>query len=372
VIRGWAPAVALVLSLLAGAVASARDIDCPARNEPYGSRTVMLDLMLDPAARAVIERLAPSIAKPPFGDKEWMLEPPTFAAILTPASLLRSRTDAAALDAALDAELGRIALTPAVRAARCARYDAAPPALPARVPRPALLVFGKINGFRDVPSVTAANRAVAGIAAARGWTLVATDNGAVFNARNLARFDAVLWNNVSGDVLTLSQRAAFRRWIERGGGYAGMHGSGGDPVTPWAWYAETLIGARFIGHPMTPQFQSARVRVEDPANPITAGLGTEWTMTEEWYSFDRSPRRDGSRVLLTLDESSYAPIGLGKENLAMGDHPIAWTRCVGRGRSFYSAIGHRPENYEEPHSRAVLERGLAWAMDGTQPGGCPR
>jgi uncharacterized protein len=45
----------------------------------------------------------------------------------------------------------------------------------------------------------------------------------------------------------------------------------------------------------------------------------------------------------------------------MGDHPIAWTQCIGDGRSFYSAIGHRPESYIEPHSVRLLEQGIAWA-----------
>jgi type 1 glutamine amidotransferase len=45
----------------------------------------------------------------------------------------------------------------------------------------------------------------------------------------------------------------------------------------------------------------------------------------------------------------------------MGDHPIAWTRCVGNGRAFYSAIGHRPEGYAEPHYVALLEQATVWA-----------
>ena len=77
--------------------------------------------------------------------------------------------------------------------------------------------------------MTAANKAIAEIASSRHWALVASESGAVFTAKNLARFDVVLWNNVSGDVLTRAQRAAFRRWIEQGGGYVGVHGSGGDP-----------------------------------------------------------------------------------------------------------------------------------------------
>jgi hypothetical protein len=45
----------------------------------------------------------------------------------------------------------------------------------------------------------------------------------------------------------------------------------------------------------------------------------------------------------------------------MGDHPIAWSRCIGNGRSFYTAIGHRPESYVEPNSLKLLEQGIAWA-----------
>ena len=48
------------------------------------------------------------------------------------------------------------------------------------------------------------------------------------------------------------------------------------------------------------------------------------------------------------------------------DHPIAWTRCVGKGRSFYSAIGHRPETYTEPHNAALLESAITWAADRRQ------
>ena len=153
----------------------------------------------------------------------------------------------------------------------------------------------------------------------------------------------------------------FRQWIEGGGGYAGVHGSGGDPVYFWDWYADTLIGARFKGHPMSPQFQQARVVVEDRNSAITAGLGDGWAMTEEWYSFEASPRATGAHVLATLDEATYSPVGMGGADLRMGDHPIAWMKCIDDGRSFYTAIGHRPESYTEPHSAALLERGIEWA-----------
>ena len=361
----WRPlwALPLIWACASGAASAAtRVADCPLAHAAYSSRTVLLDLLLDPAARAVLEREAPAVLRPPFGDGAWPLEPPSFAAIVTPEQLLGMLQPGSGAANVLDATLAKVPVSEAATRARCARYDTTPPALPRRIRRPAMLVFDKINGFRDAPSVEAAAAALGGMAARRGWTLVSSDNAAVFNARDLARFDAVVWNNVSGDVLTLTQQRAFRRWLAAGGGYAGIHGAAGDPVYVWDWYADALIGARFKGHPMNPQFQAARVVIADPANAITRGLGDGWTLSEEWYSFDASPRLTGARVLATLDESSYSPVGIGGLDLRMGDHPIAWTRCIGSGRVFYTAIGHRPENYREPHSAALLEQGIEWVL----------
>jgi type 1 glutamine amidotransferase len=53
----------------------------------------------------------------------------------------------------------------------------------------------------------------------------------------------------------------------------------------------------------------------------------------------------------------------------MGDHPIAWTRCVGKGRAFYAAIGHRPETYADPHYVTMLENAVAWAA--SRGSACP-
>ena len=111
---------------------------------------------------------------------------------------------------------------------------------------------------------------------------------------------------------------------------------------------------------MSPQFQAATLKVDDSKNAIVSGLQPQWTMTDEWYSFKTDPRKDGATVLVTLDESTYSPMA-GKLDLRMGDHPIAWTRCVGNGRSFYTAIGHRPEGYTEPNTNKLIEQGVAWA-----------
>jgi type 1 glutamine amidotransferase len=184
----------------------------------------------------------------------------------------------------------------------------------------------------------------------------------------LRQFDVVIWNNVSGDVLTLSQRKAFRAYMQRGGGFVGVHGAGGDPAYFWNWYVDELIGARFIGHPDDPQFRDARITVADNTASIGVGLPREWTMNDEWYSFQKSPRAAGATVIASLDERSYSPGSgvFGGPPLAMGaDHPIAWTRCVGKGRSFYSAIGHRPQTYTDTAHMHLLEQAIQWAAQGS-------
>lgn len=367
----WALAA---FSIAASALpAHARPVtDCPLRDAPFSVDSPLLDIMLSDAARALVSRHSGDrVSSAPPRPQD--LAPPTFIAILS----LRSSTRYTGIKpeemAALDTELRALPVTPADRLARCARYDNDVPTFNLPKGKPRLLVFEKITGFKDVPSVNAARTALLAMAERKGWAMAVTDKGGAFNPRTLAQFDAVIWNNNSGDVLTLAQRNAFRRYLERGGGFVGIHGAAGDPTYFWDWYADTLIGARFLAHPHDPQFQDARIAVNS-AHPLAAGLPGEWTMNEEWYSFRSNPRTTRAQVLLTLDESTYKPVGSGGVDLRMGDHPLAWTNCVGRkgherGRTFYSAIGHRPEVYAQPQNVAMLEAAIGWAA--TAKGACP-
>jgi uncharacterized protein len=244
-------------------------------------------------------------------------------------------------------------------------YDKVAPKPPA-LKQPAILIFSKTNGFRDDAQIKAANAALEKIAKDMGWASYTTENAAVFNAEQLGKFKAVVWNSTSGDVLTPEQRTAFKAWMVNGGGFVGLHGAGGDPTYKWKWYVEELIGAQFIGHTLSPQFQQGRLVIEDQAHPATKGLGAEWVRQEEWYSFDRSVRTKGYRVLMTIDESSYSPREkiqlLVDKDLSMGkDHPMVWTHCVGKGRAFYSALGHRAESYAEPKHLVMIAGAISWA-----------
>jgi type 1 glutamine amidotransferase len=243
-------------------------------------------------------------------------------------------------------------------------HESTAPELPADLARPAILLFTKTNSFRHIEAIEASLPLFAEIARRRGASLFHTENSAIFSPGLLARFDVVVFANTSGDTLSDEQDAAFAAWLTAGGGWVGVHAAGDGSHEAWTWYVENLIGASFIGHIMNPQFQTARLVIEDRSHPATRSLPEQWSHEEEWYSWESSPRDAGFHVLASIDESSYSPhFSLaGREiDLRMGDHPAIWTRCVGKGRALYSALGHQAAAYTSPEYRSVLEGAVAWA-----------
>jgi hypothetical protein len=176
-------------------------------------------------------------------------------------------------------------------------YDKDPPVLPADLKPGGVLIYSKTNGFREEAALQASDTALAAIAHERGWPYFVTENGAVMNKEQLAKFKVVVWNNNSGDTLTSDQREAFKTWVENGGSYVGTHGAGGDPkydppngrssLADWPWYIETLLGAQFTSH--SPQ-QFGDAHVEDPKSPLTKGLPAVIHRYDEWYAFATNPR----------------------------------------------------------------------------------
>ncbi len=336
--------------------------DCALRDEPYSVKTPVIDLLFNPQTKAIIQEAVGENFKR-FPPSFIRTETPSFAAIINVENLFAMTGTDMALLPEVDKKISAVAVTASDKEARCARYDTVPPTLDLPKGGTNILIFDKINGYDHGPSVTAANSAVTSLAEQLGWHAVISGNGAVFNQDQLADFDLVVWNNNSGDVLTLSQRKAFEDYINNGGGFLGIHGSGGDSMYTWDFYRDKLIGEQFIGHPGGDlHFQHADIQVEKANNKVGDFLLAGWNMKDEWYSFSSSARNHGVDVVLTLDENSYQPLGYRGEKLAMGDdHPIAWSQCVGDGRSFYTAIGHRPEVYYVPENLYFLKQAMKWA-----------
>ena len=252
-------------------------------------------------------------------------------------------------------------------------HDTLPPVMPQALASPSVLVFSKTNGFRHEEGIEGGARMFKEIARDRSWGLFHTENGAVFNARDLKRFDVVVFLNASGDMLNAEQEEIFQSWMEQGGGWLGIHAAGDSSHLEWQWYRDNLIGADFTAHIMGPQFQFADVIVEDQNHPVMASMPDTFQHEEEWYSWAESPRKEGFTILATIDENSYTPVAkmFGSEtDLRMGDHPVVWANCVKQGRSVYVTMGHRGDAFEQPQVRKIIDNSLRWLV-GPRDEACP-
>jgi type 1 glutamine amidotransferase len=211
-----------------------------------------------------------------------------------------------------------------------------------------VLVFSRTAGFRH-DAIAVGTQAIRDLGAANSFTVTATEDPAAFTTAGLAKYEAVVFLNTTGDVLDNTQQTAFEGYIRNGGGYVGVHAAA-DTEYDWPFYGN-LVGAYFASHPA---IQPATVVTEDRAHAATAHLPQRWNRTDEWYNY-RTNARSTAHVLATLDESSYSGGGMG------ADHPHTWCKTYEGGRSFYTGGGHTQESYADPVFRAHLLGGIRYA-----------
>jgi len=218
---------------------------------------------------------------------------------------------------------------------------AAPAVAPVRV-----LMLTATAGFRH-DSIPAARAAVAAIAARSSDIVVtATENLADISASRLGSTEVLMFALTTGELaFDETQKRAIVDFVNGGGGFIGFH-SATDTLYDWPDYGR-IVGAYFKEHPWV---QPATVAVEDRAHPTTSGLGAAFSLTEEFYTFRSNPR--GSvHVLLTLDPASVG---------AQGDFPLAWTQTIGRGRSYYNALGHFPDTWNDARFQMQIAAAIRW------------
>jgi cytochrome c len=212
-------------------------------------------------------------------------------------------------------------------------------------PRFTVLVFSKTTGFRH-DSIPQGIAAIEALGAENGFAVETTEDAARFSDAVLARYKVVVFLNTTGDVLDTGEKAAFERYIRSGGGFVGIH-SASDTEYGWPWYGR-LVGTWFASHP---QIQRATIHIANPDNPSMRGLPALWERTDEWYNFRGNPR-GAVQILATLDEATYSGGAMG------ADHPISWCQTIDGGRSWYTAMGHTKESYDEPLFRLHLLGGI--------------
>ncbi len=228
---------------------------------------------------------------------------------------------------------------------------------------PHLLVYTTSAGFEhDVVRRPAADelslveRVLVDLGEEGGFKAVPTRDPAQFERAALARYDAVLFYTTGELPLSEAQRAAFLDFVRDGKGFIGVH-CATDTFYDWPAYGE-MVGAYFDGHPW---HEKVRVRVEDASSPATRYLDPTFEITDEIYQFRAPYDRKRLHVLLSLDTNSVDAKKDGVKRTD-GDFALGWTHTEGKGRVFYSALGHRPEVWADPRFRAFLRGGIAWAM----------
>jgi type 1 glutamine amidotransferase len=182
---------------------------------------------------------------------------------------------------------------------------------------------------------------------------VAHDVSAI-TADGLKGYDAVVFYTTGELPMSDEQKQALLDFVRGGKGFVGIH-SATDTFYKWPDYG-TLIGGYFNDHPW---HQEVTIRVEDAAHPATKGLPASFKLNDEIYQF-RDWSRSDVHVLLSLDPASV-DLTLPRVKRTDRDFALAWTKTIGKGRMFYTALGHEPDVWRDERFQQHLIGGIRWA-----------
>lgn len=234
----------------------------------------------------------------------------------------------------------------------------------AQTPPKKLLVIGEEKGYRH-EAVSHALATIERLGRETGlWeTVIRTDTEALtkkkleYNAKNLNDFDAMVFYTGGNLEMTDSQKADFLSFVhDDGKGFVGIH-SATITFTNWPEYGD-MIGGYFDEHPWLTF--NAPILVEDPKFPGMSQWPAEFTLKDEIYQI-KDFSRDKCRVLMRLDASK---LDLSNPHVHRTDRDFAvtWAKMYGKGRVFYSTLGHVEENWDRPDFQQMYVGAIKWAL----------
>jgi type 1 glutamine amidotransferase len=188
------------------------------------------------------------------------------------------------------------------------------------------------------------------------------------NAKNLDYFDAVYFFTTGELGMDESQKADLLSFVrDDGKGFVGGHSSI-DTFYKWPEYGE-MMGAWFDQHPWG-TFE-APVIVEDRTSPITAGFAPTFTIRDEIYQPSKEYSRDKLHVLLRLDPDKI-DLKNPRVHRTDRDFAVAWVKTYGKGRVFYTTLGHTVEAYSRPDVQKMYLEAVKWALRLTETDTTPK
>jgi uncharacterized protein len=193
-----------------------------------------------------------------------------------------------------------------------------------------------------------------------GLDVVCSKDGAVFDG-DLAQFDAFAFYT-SGDLtgkcdrpqpgepMSPEGKKKLLAAIEAGKGFVGIHSATdsfrSEGIDPYI----AMIGGEFLTHASQ---QEVEMKVVSPNFPGVKGLGEGFKMLEEWYAFKKFAK--DLHVILVQETA-----GMHDAPYQRPPYPATWARMHGKGRVFYTSMGHREDVWTNPKFQQVLLGGLAW------------
>jgi len=159
--------------------------------------------------------------------------------------------------------------------------------------------------------------------------------------RKLRKFDLLIPEWTMGEI-SKDQLKGLTTAVSEGAGLAGLHGGMGDSFRQSTQY-QFMVGGQWVAHPGGAGV-TYEVNVIDQKHPITRGMRA-FLVTSEQYYMHVDP---GNHVLATT---------------CFGDviMPVAWTKSWGKGRVFYSSLGHVAETAGQAEVLELMTRGMCWA-----------
>jgi uncharacterized protein len=183
------------------------------------------------------------------------------------------------------------------------------------------------------------------------------------NAKNLDTFDAIVFANSTGAMaLDDDQKKDLLAFVhDEGKGLVGIHAAL-DSNYQWPEWGE-MLGGWFDQHPwMT--FDAPVVR-EDGTFPATWKFPKTSVKKDEIYQA-KDWSRDKVNVLLRLDETKLNYENNPRIHRTDHDFAVAWTKMYGKGRVFYSTLGHTNEAWTDPDIVTMYEEAIKWALGLTE------
>jgi type 1 glutamine amidotransferase len=166
---------------------------------------------------------------------------------------------------------------------------------------------------------------------------------------NLKELDLIIQVWTMGQI-TGPQEKALEAAVKSGVGMAGWHGGMGDSFRNNTEY-EFMVGGSWVAHPGG--VIDYRVNITDQNDPVTKGL-TDFDMHSEQYYVLVDPN---NKVLATTTYTDKIAPWIGGNII-----PQVWKKVYGKGRVFYSGLGHVAADFKVPQVLEIQKRGIRWAV----------